>query len=109
MTLNTVPNKMSGPLPANNLRRLVLLRGTAIFGLGVVVGLTRLVVGLAVPVALPLAVLLLMAMDNLSAWQLTRHAESVTRARFLRHLLIDIAGLTALLYVTGGHANPFAS
>lgn len=75
MTLNTVPNKMSGPLPVNNLRRLVLLRGTAIVGLAVVVGVTQLLVGLAVPVALPLAVLLLMAMDNLSAWQLTRHAE----------------------------------
>lgn len=109
MTLNSVPNKMSGPLPANNLRRLVLLRGTAIVGLAVVVGVIQLLVGLAVPVTLPLAVLLLMAMDNLSAWHLTRNAESVTRARFLRHLLVDIAGLTALLYVTGGHANPFAS
>lgn len=100
---------MGGALPVNNLRRLVLLRGTAIVGLMVVVAITQIIVGLAVPIALPLAILLLMAADNLSAWQFTWRAESVGQARFLRHLLTDIAGLTILLYLTGGHANPFAS
>ena len=109
MTLNLSPFGTGGPLPVNNLRRLVLLRSTAIAGLAGVVGVAQLLVGLAVPIALPLAILLLMAGDNLSAWRLARHGEAVSRRRFLRHLVVDMAGLTALLYVTGGHANPFAS
>ena len=96
-------------VPANNLRRLVLLRTTAIGGLALVVGITQWLLGLGIPLGLPLFILAVMALDNLDAWRLTRHAAPVTRARFLRHLLVDIAGLTALLYVTGGHANPFAS
>lgn len=96
-------------VPANNLRRLVLLRTTAIGGLAVVVGITQWLLGLGIPLGLPLFILAIMALDNLDAWRLTRRAAPVTRARFLRHLLVDIAGLTALLYVTGGHANPFAS
>ena len=103
--------RLSGaaPVPANNLRRLVLLRSTAIGGLALVVGATQWLLGLGIPLALPLAILAVMALDNVGAWRLTRRAAPVTRMRFLRHLIVDIAGLTALLYVTGGHANPFAS
>lgn len=99
----------SATIPANNLRRLVLLRGTAIGGLVLVVSMTQWLLGLGSPLELPLSILALMALDNLGAWRLTRRSAPVTRMRFLRHLLVDIAGLTALLYVTGGHANPFAS
>lgn len=96
-------------VPANNLHRLVLLRGTAHFGLAAVVVVAHWLLGLAVPLGLPLIILGVMVIDNASAWRLTQHIDSVSRPRFLRHLLVDIAGLTALLYVTGGHANPFAS
>jgi two-component system sensor histidine kinase RegB len=99
----------SAHVPANNLRRLMLLRTTAIGGLALVVGMTQWLLGLGIPLGLPLSILAVMALDNLDAWRLTRRAAPVTRTRFLRHLLVDIAGLTAVLYVTGGHANPFAS
>ena len=76
--------RLSGaaPVPANNLRRLVLLRSTAIGGLALVVGATQWLLGLGIPLALPLAILAVMALDNVGAWRLTRRAAPVTSATF---------------------------
>lgn len=41
-------------------------------------------------------------------WRLTRHAEPSQREFFV-HLLLDVAGLSVLLYFTGGASNPFVS
>ncbi|MDY6984110.1 MAG: ATP-binding protein [Pseudomonadota bacterium] len=41
-------------------------------------------------------------------WRLARHAEPSQREFFV-HLLIDVAGLSVLLYFTGGASNPFVS
>ncbi|HBG51738.1 MAG TPA: hypothetical protein DDW89_08025, partial [Gammaproteobacteria bacterium] len=60
-------------VPANNLHRLVLLRGTAHFGLAAVVVVAHWLLGLAVPLGLPLIILGVMVIDNASAWRLTQH------------------------------------
>ena len=52
----------SAPIPANNLRRLVLLRTTAIGGLTLVVVTTQWLLGLGIPLGLPLSILALMAL-----------------------------------------------
>ncbi|MGV3590491.1 MAG: ATP-binding protein [Gammaproteobacteria bacterium] len=41
-------------------------------------------------------------------WRLTRRAEPSQREFFV-HLLLDVAGLSVLLYFTGGASNPFVS
>jgi len=96
-------------IPIANLRRLIFIRGTAVLGLTLVLLISWIGLDLVLPVTICLAVLLVLAGDNLWTWQATRHLSAVSHARIFRRLSLDIVGLTLLLYFTGGHANPFTS
>lgn len=49
-----------------------------------------------------------LAIFNALTWRRLRSAAAITRGEILLQLLIDVAGLTALLYLSGGATNPFA-
>lgn len=46
---------------------------------------------------------------NVLTWWRLRLRQSVSEAELFGHLLLDVAVLTGLLYLTGGSANPFVS
>lgn len=95
-----------------NLRRLFWLRAIAIAGqiaavLGVHYGL-----GVALPIAPMLAVIVLLMMLDAFTWIRIERAERkgpVSDFELALQLLADIAALTALLYLSGGWTNPFVS
>jgi two-component system sensor histidine kinase RegB len=58
-----------------------------------------------VPITL---VALLLTAISAAVWLRLRRARPVTEAEVFGHILVDVAALTALLYLTGGLANPFA-
>jgi two-component system sensor histidine kinase RegB len=95
-----------------NLRRLFWLRTIAIAGqiaavLGVHYGLE-----VSLPLAPMFAVVVLLMLLNTLTWLRIEHAESngpVSDSELALQLLVDIAALTALMYLSGGWTNPFVS
>jgi len=92
-----------------NIRRLVGARWIA---LAIMAGLTLLVPG-ALEIPLPRAPLLVIisivgAVNGIVQWRL-RHASSATDGELFTQLLIDIAGLGALVFFSGGATNPLVS
>ncbi|RMD79736.1 MAG: sensor histidine kinase, partial [Gammaproteobacteria bacterium] len=92
-----------------NLRRLVLLRAVAVAGQALAIAVAAGPLGLPLPL-LPLgAVLGAEVLLSLATWAyLARGGEAGPRG-FLLQLAADVAALAALLYWTGGAANPFVS
>lgn len=92
-----------------NYRRLFVLRNLVIAGECLIVAL----VGYGLEVALPLAAMasvigVQIVFNALTAWRLTR-PWPVTHHEFFAQLLVDMVALTALVYLSGGPANPFVS
>jgi len=92
---------------ARNLRRLVALRFIAVAGQIAVVGVAVGVLRVALPVT-PLAALIaaLLAVNLITALRLTR-GRPVSEHELFAQLLVDVAVLTGLLYLSGGSTNPF--
>ncbi len=59
--------------------------------------------------AVILLILLLFVVLNLLVWWRLHQPWPVTEREFAGHLLLDILGLSLLLYITGGASNPFVS
>jgi len=102
----------SGPSPegaaVENMRQLAQLRWLAVGGQ--LLTIVAVHTGLSVPLPLVpmLAVIGLLALANLGiAFGATRHR--VTNVGLMLTLLLDIAALTAQLYLSGGATNPFIS
>lgn len=98
------------PFPQHEaLGRLIWMRAIALSfeALGVALASVWLNVNLAArPV---LAVMALLAAFNLWSWRRMHQPEPVGDAGLFFQLFVDIAGLSALLYLTGGATNPFVS
>lgn len=93
----------------DNLRQLVVLRWIAVGGQLLTVLLVRFAMGVALPLA-PMLVIIagLVALNVVSTARLRRHAAIANSELFLA-LLLDVAALTGLLYLSGGATNPFVS
>ena len=91
-----------------NLLQLVELRWLAVAGqlLTIVIVHSLLQVPLALREMLTLTAVL--ALFNVASWLRTRLAVRVSNAELFAGLLVDVAILTALLYFSGGIANPFS-
>ena len=93
----------------NNLRQLTTIRYIALGSLGL--ALTAL--GPALPrgskLLLLAAMLGVFAVLNALARRRTRRPQPISEAEFFGHLLLDIAGLSCLLYFSGGATNPLIS
>ncbi|WP_338057271.1 ATP-binding protein [Sphingomonas corticis] len=91
-----------------NLWLLVQLRWLAVAGQLATILSVRLLLDVALPLTPMLAIVALLAGLNLAA-MLTRRRWPATQQALLATLLIDVAGLTGQLWLSGGATNPFVS
>lgn len=90
-----------------NLELFVWLRWTAIAGQTASVLFVNFGLKIALPLWHIMALLLFLAAANLlAAWRL-RQPQGVAARAVLADLLVDVAALTLMLYLTGGATNPF--
>lgn len=94
---------------ADQLQRLLLLRSAMIVAQIAVIAVAQVYLQIALPWLSMLGVPALLAVVSLAAWVRLRGGRTVGAGEFFVHLLIDVAALTGLLYLSGGSANPFVS
>lgn len=92
-----------------NMLQLIELRWIAVFGQVVTIAIAHFGIGIALP--LPMMALVMIALITLNIASLLRlHARvSVSNAELFLALTLDVAALTAQLYLSGGATNPFIS
>lgn len=107
MTETTRTQVQSGA-ERRNLRLLVRLRWFALAGQAAAVVLTHYGLGIAVPVWPLAAVLAVLTAINVVAALRLRRPGPVPVQALTADVLADVAGLTLVLYLTGGAMNPFS-
>ena len=92
----------------NNLLQLVQLRWLAVGGqLATIMGV-QFVLGAQLPLAEMFALVAVLCLFNLASWLRWRTAAGeISNAELFTGLLVDVGLLSALLYYSGGIANPF--
>ncbi|MBE7184762.1 MAG: HAMP domain-containing histidine kinase [Methylobacterium mesophilicum] len=92
-----------------NLLLLTQLRWIAAGGQVATILFVDFVLGIALPLGwMGLVILLLMTLNLVSLWRY-RSKEAVSNAELFIQLLLDVAALTAQLYLSGGASNPFVT
>ncbi|MGB3071221.1 MAG: ATP-binding protein [Ottowia sp.] len=91
----------------NNLKQLIQLRWLAVVGQVITIGVVRLGLGIEIPVEPMLVVLAALAVFNGMSMLRCLLPGGVSSTELLLVLLVDVAALTAQLYLSGGAANPF--
>lgn len=104
MSLN---DSQSAPI-AEHLKRLMLLRSVLACVLAVTIGIAQLGFGVQLRWSAMGALLLVLLAASLFGWLRSRRAH-ITEAELFLHLLLDVAALSGLLYLSGGSTNPFVS
>ncbi|MGD2056739.1 MAG: ATP-binding protein [Gammaproteobacteria bacterium] len=90
-----------------NLRRLFLLRNFTIFGVALGITVAISVYALELPLT-PLAITTgLLATLNALTWLRLKSRRRIADAELFAQMLLDVAGLSAVFYFTGGAGNPF--
>ena len=92
-----------------NLLQLVQLRWLAVAGQLVTILLTRFAFGITLPLAAMMAVLVALVALNAGSFVLLRRRRAITNGELFGALLLDVAALSAQLYLSGGANNPFVS
>ncbi len=93
----------------NNLELLIQLRWAAVLGQIMAIEVVYYGFQIAIPLRQILTVLALLMAFNALSWMRFRSGREVSSVELLCALLVDVAVLTAQLYLTGGTGNPFAS
>ncbi len=97
----------SAPASRVNLRRLVTLRSIAILGQLLTVVVAAWYLDMRLPL-LPIALVLgAFAAFNAWTWTLVAKRRAIDHRAFFLQLCVDVAELTAMLYLAGGAYNPF--
>jgi two-component system sensor histidine kinase RegB len=112
MPLTEKNNSPTGPLRdsgLNNLELLIQLRWAAVLGQVMAIEVVHYGFGITIPLPQMLLVLALLVAFNLLSWMRLHIGREVSNTELMSALLVDVAVLTAQLYLTGGIANPFAS
>jgi two-component system sensor histidine kinase RegB len=94
---------------ADQLQRLLLLRSALLVTQSLAVIIAQSYLRIDLPWRPLLAVLVASGIVSAAVWLSLRRGKPVGAGQFFLHLLTDVAGLTALLYLSGGSANPFVS
>jgi two-component system, sensor histidine kinase RegB len=94
---------------AEHLKRLRLLRSVLTCMLAVMMGVAAVRFGVDLRWSLVAAIVLLLPAANLLARIRIRRREQIHEVEFFMQLLLDVAVLSALLYLSGGSTNPFVS
>ena len=92
-----------------NMLQLVQLRWLAVAGQLATILLTRLGFDIRLPMAPMLGVLAGLVVLNAASLALLRSRRPITNAELFGALLLDVAALSAQLYLSGGATNPFVS
>ncbi|MGE4335599.1 MAG: ATP-binding protein [Pigmentiphaga sp.] len=90
-----------------NMQQLVLLRWIAVLGQIATIGAAHFVFEIPLPVDIMLALVLGLAVFNAVSELRLKARRTVTNTELFVALLVDVGILTALLYFSGGTANPF--
>lgn len=94
---------------SKNLQRLFLLRIIAIVAQTIIFGLVYSIIEFDLPWPKIILTIVALALLNLLTWIRLRYHWPVTNLELFAQLLIDVAALTVLLYLSGGSTNPFIS
>ena len=87
----------------------MLLRSVLACALAAAMGVAALAFDVHLAWGRMVAVLLLLPAANLFARDRIRRADRIGEAEFFLHLVLDVAVLSGLLYLSGGSTNPFVS
>ena len=101
---HTGPDEAAG---LKNLQQLIQLRWIAVFGQVLTIEVVHYGLRIAIPVESMLTVLAGLVAINVLSVVRWRTGRRVTSAELLVALLVDVAALTAQLYLSGGASNPF--
>ena len=105
---NTSNTSNTATVGYRNMLHLIQLRWIAVLGQVTTIAIVNLGFGIALPLDRMVGVLAcLMAFNFASKFRLDRHHHVTGNALFFA-LLVDVGGLTAQLYFSGGISNPFA-
>ncbi|MBM7486220.1 two-component system sensor histidine kinase RegB [Bradyrhizobium sp. USDA 3686] len=92
-----------------NMALLIQLRWTAVVGQIVTIGGVHVWLGIPLPLTRMGAVIGALIFLNISSLVWVRHRAAITNNELLVALMLDVAALTAQLYLSGGATNPFTS
>lgn len=90
-----------------NMQQLIQLRWIAVVGQITTISIASLVFEVALPMALMLNVLACLIAFNIASTLRWQENQVVSNGELLLALLVDVASLTAQLYLSGGATNPF--
>src|SRR3954470_806306 len=94
---------------AKNVNLLIQLRWIAVIGQVLTIGFVHVVMGVALPLMPMIAVLCGSGFLNVISQEWLRKQTDARDRELLMLLLLDVAALTAQLYLSGGATNPFVS
>ena len=92
----------------DTMRRYAAVRTMIVATVMAIAYLTWSLLGIDLPLPVLSTTLLLLILLNGVLYLRTHHPRPFSDAEVFAHVLVDVAGLTALLYYTGGALNPFA-
>src|SRR5262245_6583194 len=92
-----------------NMVLLIQLRWTAVVGQIVTIGAAHFWLGIPLPLVPMGAVICALVVLNILSVVWVRHRAEITNHVLLVALMLDVAALTAQLYLSGGATNPFTS
>lgn len=99
----------TGSAGQENMLQLVQLRWLAVAGQLVTILLTRFAFGITLPLAEMLGLLAGLVVLNAASIALLRRAGPISNGALFGALSLDVAALSAQLYLSGGATNPFVS
>lgn len=101
--------KIGTDLAANtyHLRRLFFLRNVFVVAQIIAFFLVTFVAMVHLYILPLILEIVALALFNIVVWLRLKKSDTVTDNEIFRHLLVDIAALTVVLYFTGGASNPF--
>ena len=92
-----------------NMALLIQLRWTAVVGQIVTIGAAHFWLGIPLPLVRMGVVIGALVLLNISSLIWVGHRAAITKQELLVALMLDVAALTAQLYLSGGATNPFTS
>lgn len=106
--MNSIVTPTSDQSARKNLTWLFLLRNFLIAGEAFLLVITVYLVSYPLPERLLWAIISIAMIVNSLTWYRLQHDDPVNEIELFIHLILDVLGITAILYCTGGASNPFS-